>query len=110
MDMSMSKLWELVMDREACSAAVHGVTKNWTWLSDWTELNISPQELLELLNEIKLKDTRLNTKKLLFFYIPVMNLRKRREENNSIYNCIGKIKIPRNKLYQQGELPILWKL
>ena len=42
MGRSLSKLWELVMDREAWHAAVHGVTKRWTQLSDWTELVFLP--------------------------------------------------------------------
>ena len=39
MDVSLSELREMVMDREAWRAAIHGVTKSWTWLSNWTELN-----------------------------------------------------------------------
>ena len=39
MDMSLGKIRELVMDREAWRAVIHGVAKNWTWLRNWTELN-----------------------------------------------------------------------
>ena len=39
MNMSLSKLWDMVMDREAWCAAVYVITKSQTWLSDWTELN-----------------------------------------------------------------------
>ena len=41
MDMSLSKLWDTVVDREAWRVTGHGVTKSWTWMSDWTTTNYS---------------------------------------------------------------------
>ena len=53
MDMSLSKLQELVMDRNVWHAAVHGFTKSWTWLRDWTEISYSYRwPLLEMLFKV----------------------------------------------------------
>ena len=49
MDMSLSKLQDLVMDREAWHATVHGVTKCWTWLRDWIELSGGEQLFMDSL-------------------------------------------------------------
>jgi len=47
-DRNLSELWEIVQDRKAWCIAVHGVTKSWTWLSDWITITTTPSMILTL--------------------------------------------------------------
>ena len=67
MDLCLSKLQELVIDREAQRAAFHGVPKSWTWLNDWTELN---KQLSCVQNELNVEK---NSKAFIFHYCVCLN-------------------------------------
>ena len=67
--MSLSELRELAMEREAWHAAIHGVTKSWTWLTDWTELNWFLNDFFGATLAPKRQKTRFNKYLLSAYYL-----------------------------------------
>ena len=103
MDVSFSELQELVMDREAWRAAIHGVTKSRTWLSDWTELSWTHRSKVErtvikviiniehlcflVLSEFKLRCLNMKPSLLLIHYTVALRRKRRRKAEEKRGRC-----------------------
>ena len=91
MDMSLSKLRELVMERKAWRAAIHGVTKSRTWLSDWTELNWTElkEQHFDQASKSKLETLYMYLKSLCFKECLGHSTALMREEGWSVPSVLG---------------------
>ena len=102
MDVSLSELWELVMDREAWHAAIHGVPKSQTRLRDWTELNSTVHNIQKSSEDrsnlhLPIRDHRVSGP-----LIQVTMPWKKPE------NCSGRVRQCRNTLNATDSLPLSW--
>ena len=92
MDVSLGELREMVMDREARCAEIHGVAKSWTWLSDWTELMPFKKKIqnLSLVMRKTLKKCQMNA------------MHGRKYLASTFENCLENMEIFRNYLQPRG--------
>ena len=97
MDMGVGGLWELLTDREAWRAAVHGVPKSWTRLSDWTELSIGDGSCTQL----NINFLLLNY--YIFLYIPQRSMQRKRKttEWERLEISSRKLEAPREHFMQR---------
>ena len=96
MDMSLSELREFVMDREAWRATVHGVTKSWTWLSDWTtNYPLEGDLMVPVVKNLPAKETP-----KMWFDPWVMKIPWRRARQPLQYSCLEKSPMDRGAWWE----------